>query len=287
MVMQLGADGCVPCVEIDSTKQSNADCCPPSLCMDICSTVCSFIDILPCGPMWDYWKAAAISHFTGSPNCEPAYSDKCPSLVQHAIYVVFKLQDAVNALWVALRESNPSTAEVTLDAWLERLKWEDCYRQHCRPVLHDELTPYELPGPCGPVFCEFPFGDELECAIKRALVISLTRAQMGGVKNLCGINWIIEPLGAKLCPLSPLTDDCCDVAFEICKICDYLPGCLPAGAGPCDPTAERPMVPAWTSYGCNVPAGLPETIWPGVVAAECIVRSLMPHTCKNNITRCC
>jgi hypothetical protein len=123
---------------------------------------------------------------------------------------------------------------------------------------------------------------------------------MGVIKNLCGINWIIEPLGAMIQPRNletavfpdPETMGGCDslcpdkVEFEILPISDYLPGCIDTSV--CDPTPVRPLVQAYKERNwCNSPAGLPAVIWPGVLAAECIVRSLMPTTCPNNIYRTC
>jgi hypothetical protein len=46
-------------------------------------------------------------------------------------------------------------------------------------------------------------------------------------------------------------------------------------------------VPAYWDRGCDKPAGLPETVWPGILSAECIVRSMLPPTCPSNITRAC
>lgn len=291
--MPLGADGCV-----ESAVLPDTDCCPPPLCGgDLCGMFCSFISALPSGPMWDYWKQRAMSLLSGQPECDPSVLAGCPSLVSHAIYTVVKLQDMVhNTLWPALRESNPYTAQTTLDDWLQRLEWEDCYNQHCRSVLLGDLTPVEIQGQCGPIFCAPDFPDELVCAVKRATVIALTRAQMGVIKNLCGLNWIIEPLGAQIIALepvvTPINPDACvskcpaDVRFQICQTSDFIPGCYDPVQGVCD-GGPRPQVQAYWDRGCDVPAGLPPIIWPAVLVAECIVRSLMPKTCPNNITRCC
>ncbi len=71
---KLGADGCVPVAEIE-----NSGCCPPPLCgNDLCCTFVAFFNLLPSGPVWDYWKAAAISYFENNPSADPA---ECP-LVQ-------------------------------------------------------------------------------------------------------------------------------------------------------------------------------------------------------------
>jgi len=209
-----------------------------------------------------------------------------------------------NALWPALRESNPYTAVTTLDNYLLRLQWEDCYNQHCRAVLLGEITPLEIWTECGPLFCPPDYPPELEAALKKNVAIALTRANMGVIKNLCGLNWIIEPLGAALTPIYPAVPDqglpappydpdqpceppaCSEnVSFSICNTRDWLEG---VGTGDiCETLTPLPRVPAyWTS--CDKPAGLPEVVWPGVLAAECIVRSMLPYKCPTTpIIRCC
>ena len=293
----LGADGCVPFMVPEEDG-----CCPPPLCgNDLCCTFVAFFNLLPSGPMWDYWKAAAISYFERNENADecPLVKDPdCPSLILHAIYTVLRLRNVVhNALWPAFRESNPATAVTTLDAHLARLHWEDCYRQHCRSVLLGELTPYEIWTECGPVFCEVDFPPELEAAVKKGIVTALTRANMGVIKNLCTLNWIIEPLGAKIVPIYPpsapdqsLPDECdpydsSNVAFQIIHSQDWLEG---VGSGDiCELNQPPDRVPGMWDRACNKPAGLPDQIWPGVLAAECIVRSMMPSNCPANITRGC
>ena len=283
---------------IDSSITS---CCPPPLCgNDLCCTFVAFINQMPTGPAWDYWKQAAISYFQS--NADPAecpllHDPACPSLILHAIYCVLKLKSLVHdALWPAFRESNPATAITTLDAHLARMQWEDCYRQHCRGALSDELTPYEVMSPCGPLFCDPDIPPELENAVKRGVAIALTRANMGIIKNLDGLNWVIELLGAQvlpvyppLVPTNPIVKPCDSkclepVAFQICHNRDWLPG---LGTGDVCEQLAPPQVQAWWDWGCDRPAGLPEKIWPGVLAAECIVRSMMPVSCPSNISRCC
>ena len=311
----LSADGCVT-----EVGPKDTGCCPPPLCgNDLCCTFVAFFNLLPSGPLWDYWKAAAISYFQHSDDpsqCPLLQNPQCPSLVLHSIYTVLKLRGVVHGgLWPAFRESNPYTAITTLDDHLARLQWEDCYNQHCRSVLLGELTPLEVMGECGPIFCSPDYPDELECAVKRNIAIALTRANMGVIKNLCGINWIIEPLGAEIVSLLPVPcidppdpvplypeqdvpcDDvrercedcdpsaCGDTAFQIRPTKDWLEGC---GSGDvCDTLRPLPQVQAYWDRGCDKPAGLPDRVWPGVLAAECIVRSMMPPTCPSNITREC
>ena len=158
-ISKLSADGCVPFYvpEIEG-------CCPPPLCgNDLCCTFVAFMNLLPSGPLWDYWKAITISYFETNPSADPAecplvQDPECPSLVLHAIYTVLKLRGVVHgALWPALRESNVYTAVTTLDYHLQRLHWEDCYNQHCRSVLLGEITPMEIWTECGPLFCDPEF----------------------------------------------------------------------------------------------------------------------------------
>jgi len=287
----LTADGCT---EIATPLEDEA-CCPASLCgNDLCATFCAFFNLLPSGPMWNQHKAAAISYFQTSddPSKCPLLKDPtCPSLVLHAIYVVMKLKLFVeHALWPALRESNPMTAVTTLDAHLDRMQWEDCYRQACRPG--GGITPYEINGECGPVFCPPDFPDDLACALKHNVAIALTRASMSPIKNLCGLNWIIDPLGAELKPIyvpdsaNPCNELCTDnPQFQICNARDWLEGC---GSGDlCDTQTAAKQVQAYWDRGCDAPAGLPTRIWPGVLAAECLIRSLLPPLCVNQVTRCC
>ena len=292
-----GADGCVPYVKIDDPS-----CCPPPLCgNDLCCTFVAFINQMPTGPAWDYWKEAAISYFQRNDDpaeCPLLQDPACPSLILHAIYCVLKLKSLVHdALWPALRESNPATAVTTLDAHLARMQWEDCHRQHCRSVLLGDLTPYEIMSECGPLFCNPDIPPELENAVKKGVATALARANMGIVKNLCSLNWVIEALGAEIkpvypppAPAHPVAPDPCNacvepIAFQICNTSDWLDG---VGSGElCETHLPPPKVQAWWDWECDRPAGLPEKIWPGVLAAECIVRSMLPSNCPNTITRCC
>src|SRR5207244_9658331 len=129
---------------------------------------------------------------------------------------------------------------------------------------------------------------------KKAIVISLTRAQMGVIRNLCGLNWIIEPLGAQLSPVfsdpviddSPCASECAEpTAFEVAPSRDWLDGVAPCDI--CEMREGPPRVQAYWDRGCDRPAGLPDRIWPGVLSAECIVRSMLPPTCPSNITHAC
>jgi hypothetical protein len=473
----LTADGCQITAE-----QEQTNCCAPPLCgNNLCCTFVAFMRLLPSGPLWDYWKAQAISYFETHDDpaeCPLLKDPACPSLVLHSIYTVMRLRHYIHsALWPAVRESHPATAVTTLDYHLERLQWEDCYAQHCRAVLLGDITPYEVIGECGPEYCEPDFPEDLKCALKKGIALSLYRANRGVIKNLCGLNWVIEPLGAELKPYPPIyrnpveaaqfspTDKADDIylsnsnltvntsatalyrsvrsliarnsglryfeikidkraapdsiglgvaeaafpledqwigavksigiydtgwsgyngnagfstrpfsvgewigiginftvgkfgfrdaqgwhgdpvtgtgllhsfppntayyagtsllnpgdhvtanfgtgAFaydmpsqflawglgrcdplcapnmmlEICHTKDWLEGC--GNGDPCETNMPLPKIPASWSRGCDVPAGLPGEIWPGVLAAECIVRSMLPEKCPSIIRRCC
>lgn len=293
-----GIDGVTPYAPL-----SEDGCCSDPLCVDFCTMACSFIGLLPSGPMWDRPKSEAMAYYNGGSltACDEACTPEfpCPTLVQHSIYTAAKLTIAINeVIWPSIRESSPYTAVTTIDTWLERFEWEDCHRTHCRSVLLGDLTPYEIMGECGPVFCPPDIPDELECAVKHGLLISLQRASRGFVKNLAGINFVIEPLGAVLRPRNADTRECgpsypgrpsrecCDLEFEICNIGETLEAC-PTRYQMCN-TDDRPdEVQAYVDRGCDIPAGLPQRIWPGVITAECVVRSLMAKACPNIIHRCC
>ena len=96
-VTRLSADGCVPFM-----LDEDFYCCPPPLCgNDLCCTFVAFMNLLPSGPLWDYWKAQAISYFESNPEepaeCPLLKDPACPSLVLHSIYTVLKLRTSCTA----------------------------------------------------------------------------------------------------------------------------------------------------------------------------------------------
>lgn len=291
----LGADGFVN----TAGRSLDPSCALPLCTLDVCTVVCSFISLLPSGPLWDESKKKALEKFAPGCNADEDYcnSDTCGGLVDFAVYKGTQMFDLLqSALWPALRESNPVTAVTTLDEWLDRLGWVDCYRSQCRDSRLGAITPYEIPGPCeNVVFCPPDINPELECAIKRAVVLSLTRLNMGVIKNLNGINWIIEPLHAVVTPyLVPTLNedgvlcntgtDCCDVKFQICRTSDTIESC---------PGLTCPQVPgtqisasALDDLCGTLTPGNEVTVWPASLSAECIVRALLPRTCYQNLIRC-
>lgn len=291
--LRLGVDGYrhySPSVEEDG-------CCPDPLCAPICSTICSFVDLLPEGPMWDRQKEEAKA---SAPECGGAEVDDCPTMAKFAVYGARVLRDQIdNILWPTIRESNPATAVTTLDDWLDRYGWQDCYRSFCRDGYLAMFSPYEREGDCGSEYCPPEFSDEFECAMKHGILVSLTRAQRGGIKNLDWLNWVIAPLGASIQPRRPWPDNVarhlqaepceeddegtpcfCDVVeLELCNVGDTLPGC------PVEACGEEPSPAAAVQpYACE---GEPtKNVYPAVFAAECIIRSLLRRKCPNIIYRC-
>lgn len=288
-------------------------CCPPSLCnISLCGLACDFVHQLPRGPLWDKPKHLAMSYYQ-SAGCVigGCAATICNSLVSHAIYTAERLWSALmDGLWPAIRESDPFTAFDTVDDWLARLGWRNCFESACRDPKLGIKTPLEVMGLCGCAIYEPPtFPAELVLAVKIATLQSLARLNLGISPNLAAINFVIAPLGAVLTAQSlsitdisapgdcvtvpigcanqpavlPLQDPispCCPrqdhPVWQICYTAQTLPKPIRMG---CDlPDANVPnaqTIPAYYDTTANDPAGLPARIWPGLLAAECIVRSII------------
>lgn len=341
-------------------------CCPPSICnINPCGLVCAFVHALPSGPLWDRQKAEAIARYQGTTLpaecgarvCEPA----CGSMVDHAIYTAIRLyyHGLVGALATALREANPYTAVDTIDAWLERLGWRDCYDCACRDGAVPGLSPIEIWGPIGtegicegPICCPQEYSEDLRCAVKRGTVIALHRLTLMPRRTVDAINWVIAPLGARLdpvcyrdIPLDPQTcneddgttlclidapadqpcpddvetdpwrcadpEDACDgsdtlggryaptlrqFTFRVCPLGERMTLCREINCRDgsvqetIDPVTASPLngptVQAWYEPTACGDGTLPNRVWPGVLAAECIARSALPRGQKITLTRC-
>jgi len=297
MTIRIGAD-----CQTDEAVLAADECCPRDVCeVDLCGLMCSFIGLLPNGPLWDKAKAKGLDTFREYTWCDPYCPDPdpCYTLVNYAAYNGQRLHHLITtALWPAIRESSPETAVTTLDDWLERLGWQDCYNSACRDPKLGELTPYEVMGACGPIYCPIETPPELECAVKRGIARALKRLRMGIVPNMCTINWVIEPLGARIDSfpedciidgvLYPSELDCCRGArWRICGIDGTIEAC-PGELCTAERTLPR-INTLVTRDPCNSPAGSIELLRPNVLAAECIVRSLLPQwsSCEaNNLVRC-
>lgn len=316
-----GADGRVP---ICTGFVDEDGCCAVDLCdIDPCALICSFIQLLPAGPMWDYHKAVALDYYnqSGTKPCEPACPPDfpCPSIVQHSVYTALRLYDLLaNVLDPALKEADPFTAVTTLDVWLRVYGWEDCYAGVCRDLNRYPVISTEILGQAGPIACDFTAaGDEcLTTAVKYGLVHALARADMFIPKTLEAINWVLEPLGAVVGVDGEPTAECgcCDMNFTLSAIkptlpcptircdeepreidawyepectntltaADFAPICPPACACQNVLTQEREdyiaaMVARRNQQAGRI-AGLPNTIWPGLITAECLFRSLIMTT---------
>lgn len=170
-------------------------CCPPPICgYTRQSLACNFVNILPSGPLWDKEKIEVSSKLDVDGNY---ITDDCTSIIAHAIYTGHKLYDLITGpLFTSLVESDPFTAYETIDSWLSRLGWEDCYNSSCNKF--SKLTPLEKLGDCGRVFCGDASPDDLFTTTKHRIVVALSRLNVGGIKNLEFINWVIEPLNSIL-----------------------------------------------------------------------------------------
>jgi hypothetical protein len=299
----LTADGCVSAV---GTLASD-DCCPIDVCnLDACNLMCAFIQLMPSGPLWDVPKARAMERYQNLP-CAPVCAPdpgSCSSLVDYAVYSGYRLAELLRGpLWASIRESSPYTAVETIDSQLNVYGWTDCWESACRD---QRLGP--SPFECG-VFepgldsCDANFSpiyvptipEPLNTAVKRGVLIAMHRLAMAPIKNLCGINWIIEPLGAYLRPKEGISaDQCCTgLRWEICNISDTIEGvpslsCSAEKIKRVKASFEMPTLAFNTATGRCEPVG-PDMlmIWPAIMAAQCIAISLLPaKTCEVPISRC-
>lgn len=283
--MVAGIDGLVPVGKIPPSG-----CCPPDICeISPESLSCSAINLLPSGPLWDAAKAKGIA--CGGDCLEDCQEspfgteeDVCQTLVAHAIYTGRKLYYYImNSLWPSLREADPETAFTTMDEWLDRLGWVDCYNQFCRDPFLGQLSPYEILGECGVEYCPPTFTEEFSLVYKRGIIRALNRLRRGVIPNLESINFIIAPLYAELVldpdygPQNPLVEKC----LVLRTTAEFAP---PVVKYPC-PRTDTTMaesgkqVPLWISPGKGLCAGGPAKAYPLVLAAHCIVRSLLPTCC--------
>lgn len=283
-----GIDGSVPIGTLPPTG-----CCPPSVCeLSVDALKCTMVSLLPNGPLWDKSKEAG---YVCDTNCTPVCPDGkgdeeelCGSLVAHAVYTARKLYYFIqNAIWPALRESRPETAFDTLDDWLDRLGWIDCYNSYCRSADLGEMTPYEILGPCGPEYCPPQFSKDLALVYKRGIVMALWRLRNGIIPNLDSINFILEPLYSRL----ELDSGYGTPGVAKCLILRNTQTTAPVIIKePCPETPEtilaaKKTVRLWLSPADGLCAGSPQRVYPLTLAAHCIVRSLLPTCCNICIIR--
>jgi len=282
-----GVDGLVPIGQLP-----DSGCCPPDICeITVDSLACNLINILPNGPLWDRAKEEGIQCYSAcapsrpatDPNCSLP-GDACGSMVAHAVYSAKKLHNAiVGALWPALRESQPHTAYDTMDEWLDRLGWIDCYNRYCRDPALGTMTPYEIIGECGIEPCPPVFGVELERVYKRGVITALWRLRHGVTFNLAAINFILEPLYSEL-----VIDPAYGTNPSVPKCLILRPTADVVNVvtrEPCPRTPESMLAASKTvltylSPGKGLCAGGPSRAYPMTLAAHCIVRSMLPTCCN-------
>lgn len=160
MVVKLGIDGYVDAAVIEPDN-----CCPPTLCsISEQSLRCNFVNLLPSGPMWDSIKCQFLEE-----------RKDATSMASVAAFIASILFDAIqNSLWPSIRESNPATAVDTLDQWLEKYQWRDCYGL-CRNRQLTILSPFEVMGVCGPIDCRPEIPEDFQIAWDHAILQSLIR----------------------------------------------------------------------------------------------------------------
>ena len=270
-------------------------------CADTVGFLCSFIDLLPCGPMWDRPKTLAREQIQEAGGIPPD-GLTCGSMASLAVLIgQFTAENVREILGAAYREANPCTAVTTVSDWLDRFGWEDCYRTACNTEFLKQLSPYTLEDECGDLtFVPTDFPADFEAALQHAILKSLVRLQLGVIKNLDGINYVIEPLGAQLVPapypaevqdfldngtIPAGTPDGCPpcfrdyVSYELVSLSDTLPGAPTVESFCGDDPAP---VDAVQSYDNGTGA---VDLFPGCIAAECFIRSMMPEVCPNLIIR--
>lgn len=193
----------------------------------------------------------------------------CTSVVNHAVYASLNLYDVLlNALYPAIRESNPATAYDTMEDWLDRLNWQDCMGA-CRMPGINGVLPTEIVGECGSYVVDLTYDDCLVKTLQHGTIMALTRMQFGRTKNLCFVNDVIAPLGAVVYPTPGLEAEC-PHKMTIAPMTDALDTWQKGG---CVPQADATCL-AYYTPNPDDPPGLPSRIYPGLMAAECIVRSM-------------
>lgn len=272
-----GIDGLVPVGVIESDG-----CCPPDVCAITTESLsCSFISLLPSGPLWDQAKVSGLACKSWCDPCGPSATGDCASLVNYAAYTGRLLYDTIaGVLWPALREASPFTAWTTMDSWLDRLGWRDCYNSTCRDAALGPITPYEIMGECGPTFCPPIMSEDLQRLYKRGVIVALWRMRHGIARNLAAINFILEPLFAELAqdPANNQNDPAAQQCLVLRPTTNFANKIIQEPCPRTDTTIleQQKQVQLYLSPGQGVCVGAPSRVYPLQLAAHCIVRSLLP-----------
>jgi len=280
---QDGIDGRVAVGEI-----ATDGCCPPDLCSISPEAIaCAMVSILPSGPLWDKSKELALAcGGVCDQNCDAFGNeqDMCASLVLHAIYSARKLHYYIqSALWPSIRESNPLTAWSTMDSWLERLGWQDCYNTFCRDSSLGDITPYEVMGECGLTYCPPTFSEDLERLYKRGVITALWRMRLGFTKNLSALNFILAPLYSELV-VDPAYRPGIDPkpCLVLRPTSDYASKIIkdPCPRSQTTVLEQQKQVKLYLTPADGLCVGGPRKAYPLTLAAHCIVLSLLPNCCN-------
>lgn len=275
-----GIDGLVPFGTLAETG-----CCPPDICdITLPSLICNFVNLLPSGPLWDAAKQEVTV------NCKSWCEDdcifipedsECTSLVRHSVYTANKMFNIIfTALWPSLRESDPWTAYTTIDEWLDRIGWADCQNPACSDGTAS--SPFTSYVGCQVPFCQPVYSPELQTALNKAILKSLWRARLGVIGNLAAINFVIAPLEAELVP--NVDPDAClknKFCFTLRRLSTSLPRVFPEACPKTDRSVFEEMNRVDAEIDIDVDCRFAfydqsTKVYPAQLAAECIVRSLMP-----------
>ncbi len=342
------------------------NCCPPSLCnIDYCGFICSFLQYLPKGPIWDYWRNSRYNDIINSDGAcvvGSCYDNPCLTIIDHAIYTAKKLLYVLqNPLQTAVWEANPLTAFNTRQHWLNVYGWEDCfdgpnaiaalgfptpYQAVCNALLPSapctsESVLYQMspsingnPNPVVDIsaLVKAACPSNLLLAVQYGIVKALKRLEIGIIPTQDSINFVLESLGVSIAieitdpinncagcfqisgalPDCVMQDDCSQMTgTEACE--PYRPcmtvtmsllnnGTIPAGPGITEPlTCETERIfgnqTIQASYNfagvampvtIDCPAGTiagAGTIYPAMMAAECILLSVIPSNVNYSIIR--
>jgi hypothetical protein len=290
--MVLGIDGMVPRGTLPADP-----CCPPSICqVSYCTLASQILLTLPSGPMWDGAKERArlamcspACNDNGLMSCPPP-SEECTHIVQHALHTAEGLHDwLINALWPSIRESSPYTAYDTLDEWLGRLGWVDCFACACRNSPVVKYAPIAILNDCGEACCpELAVDVNLQVAVKKGTVMALARLVMGVRSTIDGMNAVVESLGAKVVIEShtPNGKKCPKIVLKVCPASDKI---AIAERGHCSirDYGKKTIQAYYQKCMDTDPIGLPDRVYPGVLAAECIVKSMIQPCSDITVVSCC
>jgi hypothetical protein len=341
-------------------------CCPPSLCnIDYCGFICSFLQYLPKGPLWDYWRNsryADIINSDGACVVGSCYDNPCLTIIDHAIYTAKKLLHVLqNPLQTAIWEASPLTAFNTRQYWLDTFGWEDCfegpsafrklgfptpYQAVCNALLPHapcsiESTLYQMSpsidGNQNPVIdiseqVKAACPADLVLAVQYGILVALKRLEVGIIPTLAAINFVLAPLGVEATisttdnigdcagcnqmsgtiPNCVMADDCSQMTgTSLCA--PYQPcigitlslinaGRIASGPGITVPLlcetvrlfGSETILASYHFAGIAMPVTIdcPEgtiagdgTIYPALMAAECIVLSIVPPNVNYTLHR--